>query len=354
MMRISLLSSPLLLVLLACGDDPVAAAGGAADADVEAASTEVEAVPAQDPKRRRRPRVDARMVKIMLGNETPAPAAPVPTSDALVALGNKLYHWQGLSADGASSCASCHDLSAYGSDGKQGHAAMHKRNAPSTYNAHRQFAQFWDGRQPAVEKVVATADKAPGRHGVGDDAAAKCKADEEVAGLFAKAFPDADDAITIDNVGVALGAFLRTLETKSKWDEYLGGNQRALDNDALFGLKTFMDVGCTQCHMNKALGGQMFQKLGLLAPYDMPDKGRGALTGQEYENYMFKVPTLINVEKTAPYYHDGSIATLAEAVEHMAKVQLRRELKQEQTDAIVAFLKSLTGPLPAAFAPKPK
>lgn len=148
------------------------------------------------------------------------------------------------------------------------------------------------------------------------------------------------------NFSLALGAFERTLVTKSKFDAYLDGDQKALTNDEKLGLKLFQDVGCIQCHMQRLVGGAMYQKMGVLKPYPTDDIGRAKLTGTDTDKYIFKVPSLTNVEKTAPYNHDGKSKTLEENVEIMAQHQLNKTLKPEEIAAIVAFLKTLTGPLP--------
>lgn len=302
------------------------------------------------------PKIDYAMVTRLFGNDPTSPAVDNPATPEKVALGKALYHEQGLSKNGNLSCASCHDLANYGvdhkatspgSDGKVG-----ERNTPTTYNAFRQFAQFWDGRAATVEDQALVPVLNPIEHGVADETelVAKIRAKPELVAGFAKAFPGDSDPVTPKNFGLAIGAFERTLVTKSRWDEYLDGNRRALTNEELAGLKTFMDVGCTTCHVNRTLGGHMFQKVGLLRPYPTEDIGRMKVTNSEADKFVFKVPTLLNVDKTAPYYHDGKIATLEEAVKDMAQLQLARDLTDDQIAAIVAFLKSTTGPLPAEFA----
>ncbi|MFT4516130.1 MAG: cytochrome c peroxidase [Planctomycetota bacterium] len=169
---------------------------------------------------------------------------------------------------------------------------------------------------------------------------------------FKKAFPSDDAAVSVKNFGIAIGAFERTLVTRSKWDDYIEKDRKALSNHELLGLKTFVEVGCTTCHLSKLLGGSAFQKLGLRVPYNGKDTGRMKITGSVSDKYMFKVPSLLNVEKTAPYYHDGSIATLEEAVKAMGKNQLELDLTDEKVANIVTFLKALTGKLPEEFAKK--
>lgn len=344
------------LLLFACGGDAKPAAGSAAPA--QTAKSAPAAAPAaapkkQDPKadkpqkrRVRRPRINTQLVKTLFGNDPASAAAKVPATPALVALGKALYESTAASASGEASCATCHPLSAYGVDGKK--SSVGDRNAPSTYNAARHFRQFWDGRGDSVEALAVASIGGADAHNLGDAAAvvAKMKGDAALSAAFQAAFPDAADAVTAESYGAALGAFLRTLATTSKWDAYLDGDKKAMSNEELVGLKTFMDVGCTQCHMTRLLGGHTYQKLGVLKPYSGKDTGRMQVTGQESDKYLFKVPSLVNAEKTAPYYHDGSIATLEDAVMDMASNQLNKKLKAEQVEAIVTFLKATTGPLP--------
>ena len=349
------------LLFFACGGDPQSENQGAASAPApntaSAPAPKQDAAPkAQDPKptkrRTRRPRVNTQLVKTLFGNDPASAAAAVASTPELVALGKALYHSEAASASGAASCASCHDLANYGVDGKK--ASVGDRNASSTINAARHFRQFWDGRGDSVEALAVASIGGADAHNLGDAAAVveKMKGDEALAGAFKAAFPDAAEPVSAENYGAAMGAFLRTLKTASKWDAYLDGDKKALSNDELLGLKTFMDVGCTQCHMTRLLGGHTYQKLGVLKPYTGKDTGRMQVTGQESDKYLFKVPSLVNVEKTAPYYHDGSIATLEDAVMDMASNQLNKKLKPEQVEAIVTFLKATTGPLPEGAAAK--
>lgn len=356
-----------LLSLPSCGGDKPAAAapsGGtpAAASNPAPAGTastgEKPAEAAQDPKKVAKPKIDYQMVKQMFGTEPSAPVVDNPGTPEKVALGKALYHDTSLSKNGNLSCASCHDLATYGvdnkatspgSDGKNG-----ERNTPTVYNAHRQFVQFWDGRAPTVEEQSVMPVLNPVEHGLADEAAlvAKLKAKPELVEGFQKAFPGGGDPVTVANFKLAVGAFERTLVTKSRWDEYLDGNQKALTNEELVGLKAFMDSGCITCHMGRLLGGHMYQKVGLIKPYPSQDTGRMQATGSEADKFLFKVPTLANCEKTAPYYHDGKIATLEEAVKNMAEIQLGQNLAADKVAAIVTFLKALTGPLPAEFAKK--
>lgn len=309
-------------------------AGTAARALTPAAAPAIEIVDAflpQGPggKPKMPPKLDKTLLNAFFGSEPAAPKSDNQVTDDKVALGRTLYH-TALAADGTSSCASCHDLAKWGQSGNKTDGA---RNAPSTLNAFRQFAQYWDGRADTVEAAMA--------HGLADDAAlvAKVKGDADLAAKFG-------GDVTAAAVRDAIGAFARTLVTKSPFDEFLDGKNSALTTDQKIGLKTFIDVGCTACHTTRLLGGQMYQKLGVTGPYPSDDLGRFALTKNEADKNMWKVTSLLNVTKTAPYFHDGGVSDLGEAVQLMAKIQLNRTLEAEQVESIVAFLDALTGPLP--------
>lgn len=302
------------------------------------------------------PKIDMAMVQAYFGSEPKTPPSDNKVTAEKVALGKSLYHEKALSKNGNLSCASCHDLGNYGvdskptspgSEGKNG-----DRNTPTSLNAARHFVQFWDGRAETIEDQAIGPVLNPIEHGVKDEAelVAKIKAKPELVQAFAKAFPGEAEPISAKNFQMAVGAFERTLVTKSPFDEYLDGKNNALTTEQKWGLKTFIDTGCTECHTTRLVGGQMYQKLGTKQPYPTKDEGRFGITKDEKDKFVFKVPTLLNVEKTAPYFHDGSIATLEEAVKIMARVQAGKELKDEEVASIIAFLKSLTGPVPDGVA----
>ncbi len=335
-----------LLSLLACGDGTTAAE----------ASTTVSGPQDPAPKPLPRVRIDHETVRRLFAKDPSAEEVDNPLTPEKVALGRAIYHDTGLSKDGATSCASCHDLGKHGIDGKS--AGPGGRNTPPTWNAARQFRQFWDGRMATVEELaVAHALDANGL-GLADEGelVAKLKAKPELVEGFGKAF-GGGEAVTTANYRLAVGAFLRSLTTRSRWDDYLGGkdqdgkdvagNTRALTNDELFGLKAFMDVGCMTCHVGRLVGGHMYQKTGVLKPYPSKDEGRFLLTQSDADKSFFKVPSLLNVEKTGPYLHDGKVGTLEEVVKLMADIQLGKQLTDDQVRGIVAFLKALTGELPA-------
>jgi len=287
-------------------------------------------------------------------------SAANPISDAKVALGRMLYFDARLSKGQDVSCNSCHVLSHYGvdnqpvSDGYKGQKGT--RNSPTVYNAAGHFVQFWDGRATNVEEQAKGPILNPVEMAMPDEKRVRAVIDSmpEYVEAFQKAFPGEKHPVTFDNLAKAIGAFERNLVTVSRWDKFLGGDQAALSDAEKAGLNKFLDVGCQTCHNGVYVGGSMFQKLGLAKPWDnVKDPGRFSVTKQETDRMVFKVPTLRNIEKTAPYYHDGSISTLDEAVRQMADHQLARTLSKEETDSIVAFLKALTGELPAEYIKEP-
>jgi cytochrome c peroxidase len=190
-------------------------------------------------------------------------------------------------------------------------------------------------------------------------AIARIKAIPGYADLFRKEFPGDPDPVTPDNWAKAIGAFERTLVTPSRFDAFLAGDARALSPEERTGLRKFIDTGCIACHNGVDVGGGMFKKFGVVEDYwtatgsQQPDKGRFDVTHDPQDTYVFKVPSLRNVAMTPPYFHDGSVRSLPEAVRIMAKVQLGRALSDQDTADIVAFLGSLTGKLPLGFVDAP-
>ncbi len=284
-----------------------------------------------------------------------------PATQAKVELGRMLYFEKRLSKSGQFSCNSCHDLATYGVDNQPtstGHNGQKgSRNSPTVYNAAGEFAQFWDGRAQTVEEQA----KGPMLNPVemalvsGDEAAAILKRYPEYVRRFREAFPGEADAVTFDNAARAIGAFERKLVTPSKWDRFLKGDQDALTEQERMGFHTFMHTGCASCHSGTLVGGGSFQKLGAEKAYpDSSDTGRHQVTKNAQDRMMFKVPSLRNVEKTGPYFHNGKVGKLEEAVAQMAEYQLGTKLKQEEVESIVAWLKTLTGAPPAELIREPK
>lgn len=281
-----------------------------------------------------------------------APSAEHPSSPEKIALGKSLYMDTRLSKNDQMSCNSCHSLSNFGVDNEAtspGHEGKRGgRNSPSSFNAALHIAQFWDGRAKDVEAQALGPILNPIEMGMDSEEAvvAKLKKDPTTVAAFKAAFPDQTDPLTYANIGEAIGAFERTLITPSRFDAYLKGDDSALTAEEKAGGKLFVETGCTACHMGATLGGQMYQKLGLVKDYPTEDLGRFEVTHKESDRKIFKVPSLRNVAKTGPYYHDGSVKTLEEAVAKMGEYQLGKNLSEEQVTSIVTFLNSLTGTVP--------
>ncbi len=290
------------------------------------------------------------------------PAPDNPLTPEKITLGRMLFFEPRVSVDGTVSCSRCHQPGLYSTDAlPKPIGALHRenpRNAPVIFNAALQIAEHWRGDRKSVEDQAMQALIGPPSFGNPsyEVAMAKLKAIPGYPELFARAFPDGKEPVTPENWAKAIGAYERTLVTPAPFDAYLEGNERALTAEAQAGLREFMQVGCAGCHNGAGVGGGMFQKFGLVADYwketgsPIPDKGRFDVTHKDADLYVFKVPILRNVARTPPYFHDGSVATLPEAVRIMAKVQLGKTLSETQITQIVAFLDSLTGKIPETFA----
>jgi cytochrome c peroxidase len=290
-----------------------------------------------------------------------------PATEGQIALGRMLYHDPRLSRGHDISCNSCHSLTNFGIDVRQevslrqvslGHKAQKGgRNTPTVYNAGLHFRQFWDGRaadlmEQAKGPVLNPVEMAMNGE---DSVVAVLKSIPGYLEAFQQAFPGEPEPITYDNMARAVAAFEAGLVTPSRFDEYLAGKADALNEQEQRGLRAFIDSGCITCHMGTALGGGMYQKLGLLKPYQTADTGRHQVTGVEADRFFFKVPSLRNVAETGPYLHDGSIATLEEMVAIMAEYQTPAgKLEPDKVADIVAFLKSLTGTVPQQYIQTPE
>jgi cytochrome c peroxidase len=283
-----------------------------------------------------------------------------PVTPEKIALGRLLYYDARLSKNHDVSCNSCHDLAKHGVDAgptSVGHRGQRgDRNAPTVYNAALHVAQFWDGRAADVEEQAESSVLNPIEMAMPDEAAVLVviRSIPDYAPLFQAAFPGVEDPVSYANIARAIGAFERRLLTPSRFDAFLEGQDAALTDEELEGLALFLDSGCTTCHMGAPVGGLLYQKLGLVKPYPTADPGRAKLTGEPTDQGVFKVPSLRNVAGTAPYFHDGSIETLPEAVRIMARHQLGRELDDAQLQSIVIFLDSLTGTLDPEIIAKPE
>ena len=357
-----------LFALAACGgqsNEVPKAASGASEAAVQtvspavaenAASSAASAVVADSNASPE----DQELLKRAQGIFKPLPSAEEmqklrPFTEEQVKLGHQLWYEPRLSKGNTVSCNSCHNLASAGVDNmptSQGHKGQFGgRNSPTALKAALLGMQFWDGRAADVEEqaggpLVNPVEMANDSQ---EAAAAKIAKIPEYQELFKTAFPE-DGAVSFKNITTALGAFERTLLTPTRWDEYLKGNVSALSEQERKGVRAFMDNGCIACHSGVNLGGNSFQKFGLVkGPYwkfiedPKRDKGRADVTKKTEDEFFFRVPGLRNVAKTYPYFHNGSVWELDKAVNIMGMAQLGKELSKEDTDNIVAFLNTLSG-----------
>ncbi len=282
---------------------------------------------------------------------------PANINLGLVELGKKLYFDPRLSKSGFISCNSCHNLSMGGTDNiptsigdrwQQGPI-----NAPTVLNSSLNLAQFWDGRAADLQAQAGGPIANPGEMafthtlalGVLESIPAYVREFKMIFGL---------DKIDINQVTAAVAEFEKTLVTpNSRFDQWLLGKKDALTADELAGYKLFKESGCVACHNGVAIGGNSFQKMGLVQPYkaSSPAEGRSAVTGKDIDRFSFKVPTLRNVELTYPYFHDGAVNTLTEAVDVMGRLQLGKNFTKEENAKVVAYLKTLTGDQPSFMLP---
>ncbi|EED33659.1 cytochrome c551 peroxidase [gamma proteobacterium NOR5-3] len=279
-------------------------------------------------------------------------AAPTDIDSNKAEIGKQLFFDPRLSKSGFLSCNSCHNLSMGGADNltsSVGHG-WHQGpiNSPTVLNSAYNLAQFWDGRAADLKEQAAGPIANPG-----EMAQPHSVALEVIASIpgYVESFVTAygDEAITLDRVTDVIAEFERTLVTpNSRFDQWLQGDATALSSQELEGYQLFKSSGCVGCHNGPAAGAAMFQKVGLIKPYttDNPALGRFAVTGKESDRMVFKVPTLRNIELTYPYFHDGSVDTLEEAVNIMGEIQTGRTFSDLETGKIVAFLKTLTGEQP--------
>jgi cytochrome c peroxidase len=268
-----------------------------------------------------------------------------------IALGKKLYFEKRLSINDSQSCATCHRLedgfagvdnlaTSPGARGEQG-----SRNSPTVLNSGWQDSQFWDGRAADLVEQAKGPILNPIEMGMPDEQTVekKIRGIAEYQEAFARAFPGDEPAISYQHIAEAIAAFERTLITPSRFDDFMQGDVQALTEAEQRGLKTFLKIDCKSCHDGKLLGGETYEPLGKEHPYEnQADLGMYTLTRDEDDRMFFKVAPLRNVALTAPYFHDGKIKTLDEAVRKMAKLQLDEELTDQQVSDITSFLKALT------------
>lgn len=298
---------------------------------------------------------------VEVGNE---PITPIPLTLSLdrakVALGERLFNDPRLSGDHSISCSTCHDLANGGEDGLPQSigigGAKGAINAPTVFNSGFNFRQFWDGRAATLEDQIDGPVQNPKEMGATWPVViASLKEDATYRLDFGEMYPEGINPASVKN---AIATFERSLTTpNSKFDQFLRGQHESLTADEFEGYKLFKSFGCISCHQGMNVGGNMYEKLGLVDNYfehrghvQVVDYGRYNITKHEENRYEFRVPSLRNVALTAPYFHDASAPTLEQAVIIMAKYQLGVDLPQQQVEKIVKFLKTLTGEIPKRHA----
>jgi len=285
------------------------------------------------------------------------PIKPIPEAVEVnaekAALGRALFNDPRLSRDNTISCASCHDLANGGADGRKVSIGIEGQpgliNSPTVFNAGLNFKQFWDGRAATLEQQIDDPVQSPLEMGsLWPDVVAKLYQDREYPRRFKALY---SDGITRNSIRNALAEFMRSLTTPdSRFDRWLKGEEDAIDRVEKHGYALFKYYGCASCHQGANVGGNMFQVFGVLNEYfkrrgniTEADLGRYNVTGNPADRHAFKVPSLRMAAHTAPYLHDGSAATLRDAVDAMFRFQLGRDAPDEDKEAIVAFIKTLAG-----------
>lgn len=278
---------------------------------------------------------------------TPIPDS-IPYNKEKAMLGKQLYMDTSLSKDGKVSCNTCHDTKTFGMDNQVFSTGINgvmdtPFNSPTTFNAAFNFVQFWNGRAKDLADQARSPFTNPQEMGLNDEAEV-IKIIEQNPDYEAK-FTKIYGEINMDNITDAIAEFEKTLITpNAPFDRYQKGDENAISEAAKRGWNAFKTNGCVACHQGQNIGGTMYQKIGIFEPYpNQENLGRYEITKVESDKMVFKVPSLRNVAKTAPYYHDGSIPTLDACVQFMAYYQLGKFLDQQTVEDIVAFLESLTG-----------
>lgn len=296
------------------------------------------------------------------GEPTPPPSSepilPIPMKHELdpakVALGERLFHDPRLARNNAQACANCHQLNRAGTDGLArsitNSGTPEVVNTPTVFNTVFNFRQTWRGAFRSLEEQ-AEADLHSPRHAntTWEELLPKLRADERYRSDFDRLYPQ---GFARESVLDAIATYERSLITpNSRFDQFLRGRADALSKEELQGYQLFKNLGCVSCHQGINVGGNLFQKLGIFKDYfkrrgtdiTQADLGKFNVSGVEQDKHVFRVPSLRNVALTAPYFHDGSVKTLSEAVAIMGETQLGRTLKGQEIALLVAFLSTLTG-----------
>lgn len=304
-------------------------------------------------------RAETRGVKLLDEPIQPIPLVIAPEKINLekIELGEKLFHDKRLSANNTISCASCHSVGTGGTDKKQFSTGIYgqtgQMNAPTVLNSVYNFVQFWDGRAADLaEQVDGPVNNHLEMGANWSQVIAKLKEDSYYQKMFGRQY---NSGITSRNIMNAIAVYETALITpNSRFDQYLRGDKQALTTEEKEGYSLFKKVGCTACHMGVSIGGMDFETFGKFGNYfqdrkqstSKEDLGRYNVSGLESDRFQFKVPSLRNVAETWPYFHDGSVRDLKEAVKIMAKYQNGETLSEREADLIVQFLRTLTGEFP--------
>lgn len=270
-----------------------------------------------------------------------------------VALGERLFHDVRLSSDDTVSCATCHSLSTAGMDNRSRSVGVNGGigdiNTPTVFNSGFNFVQFWNGRADSLEDQIDGPVNHPKEMASNwPQVLGKLAKDAAYPELFARSYRD---GMTADNIKDAIATFERSLVTpNSRFDKFLRGDAEALNEQEHRGYELFQNYGCASCHQGVNLGGNMYEKMGLMGDYfadrgniTEADKGRFNVNHLPHSMHEFRVPSLRNVAVTAPYFHDGNAETLEQAITIMAKYQLARPVSLQEVQDIAAFLRTLTG-----------
>ncbi len=287
------------------------------------------------------------------------PILPIPSSlphdPDKAALGKLLFSDVRLSKDNSLSCESCHFLDRAGVDfldqSRGVNGQLNKRNSPTVYNSALNFRQLWDGRIDSLDDQVRVVVKNPKVMGMDswEETTQKLKETDNYAEQFQNIY---GRPINSQDIQHAIAEYERTLLTpNSPFDRYLKGDANAINQQAKLGYQYFKSYGCVSCHQGANVGGNLFQKVGVLKDINLlkgfgTDMGRFAVTGNEWDKRVFKVPSLRLAVLTPPYFHNGSVRTLREAIDIMTEFQLGRQVPDAHKDAIIEFLKTLPGDLP--------
>lgn len=304
---------------------------------------------------------DQDLLDLALAFFKPLPeSAPNPDNELTpekIELGKQLFFDPRLSKSGFISCNSCHNIASAGVDNLPtsiGHKwTLGGRNSPTVFNAALHKTQFWDGRAKDVEEQATMPILNPIEMATPHEefAVDRIKSIPGYVASFKKVFGDA--GVSYKNAALAIGAYERTLLTPAPIDQFLKGNPNAINEKQKEGMKAFIQNGCTTCHTGELMGGNSFQKFGVYSDYweayDVlkKDDGRFEVTGEEKDRYVFKVPSLRNILETYPYFHDGRVWDIKEAIQVMGKTQLSKEIDDETAEKIIAFFETLSGDVPA-------